>query len=42
MGTIEEVKGALKELDEKKAKLNDIGKTCADKKKISPKDCYLE
>ena len=40
--SIEEIKGAVKELNDKKGKLLQIGKTCQSKKLVTPKECYLE
>jgi hypothetical protein len=39
---IAEIQAACKELNAKKGDLGNIGKKCAEKKKVSPKDCYLE
>ena len=39
---ITELQSIVKELNNKKTKLADIGKTCQSKKLVLPKECYLE
>ena len=40
--SLEEIKGAVKEINEKKAKLLQLTKACETKKFTLPKDCYVE